>query len=96
MSDASAHPLPPVVVGDSALSVVSTQRYLVVLFDILLNWYHCVAGVCKSMSYLMMNSSHPKKLAICQKLYSYKCMLARIHKQVHIMSSLGYWLKYLC
>ena len=54
---------PPVVVGDTALSVVSRQKYLGVMFDSQLNWHHHVAGRCKSMSYyLMMIGSHAKNL----------------------------------
>ena len=59
----SAASLPPVMVDDVALSVVSKQKYLDVMFDSQLNWSHHVAAVCKSMSYyLMMIGSHPKNL----------------------------------
>ena len=51
------------MVGDTALSVVSRQKYLGVVFDSQMNWHHHVAGVCKSMSYfLMMIGSHTKYL----------------------------------
>ena len=59
----SAASLPPVMVDDVALSVVSKQKYLDVMFDSQLNWSHHVAAVCKSMSYyLMMIGSHAKNL----------------------------------
>ena len=59
----SAISVPPVVVGDTTLSVVSRQKYLGVMFDSQLNWHHHVAGVCKNMScYLMMIASHAKNL----------------------------------
>ena len=52
---------PPVVVNDTALSVVCKQKYLRVMFDSQLKWTHHVASVCKSMSYyLMLISSHAK------------------------------------
>ena len=54
---------PPIVVNNTALSVVCKQRYLGVIFDSHLKWTHHVASVCKSMSYyLMMIGSHAKSL----------------------------------
>ena len=37
--------IPPVMVGDTILSMVSKQWYLTEIFDSQLNWCHHVAGV---------------------------------------------------
>ena len=59
----SAVAVPPVMVGDAALSVVCKQKYLGVMFDSQLNWSHHVASVCESMSYyLALIGSHAKNL----------------------------------
>ena len=49
---------PDIVVDDTALQVVTKQKYLGVILDNCLSWNHHVSHVCKKMLIIMKNDEN--------------------------------------